>query len=87
MFHTDSNSGQRHIFNFVRKVKLSNTNPLKTENELRCSGRVSSSCSTCGTNRVKTWYYIMHARGKDREVFTISGAYPMSFVTQIFRNG
>jgi len=31
---------------------LSNPNPLKTEDELRCSGRVGSSCSTCGTNRV-----------------------------------
>ena len=26
--------------------------PLKTGGELRCSGRVSSSCSTCGTRRV-----------------------------------
>jgi hypothetical protein len=28
-----------------------------------------------------------HERGKDREVFTTSGAYPWSFVTQIFHNG
>jgi len=26
--------------------------PLKTEGELRCSGRVGSSCSTSGTRRV-----------------------------------
>ena len=26
--------------------------PLKTEGELRCSGRVTSSCSTSGTRRV-----------------------------------
>jgi hypothetical protein len=26
--------------------------PLKTGGELRCSGRVSSSCSRCGTRRV-----------------------------------
>jgi hypothetical protein len=26
--------------------------PLKTEGEMRCSGRVSSSCSTSGTRRV-----------------------------------
>ena len=26
--------------------------PLKTGGELRCFGRVSSSCSTCGTRRV-----------------------------------
>jgi hypothetical protein len=25
--------------------------PLKTRDELRCSGRVGSSCSTCGTRR------------------------------------
>jgi hypothetical protein len=30
---------------------------------------------------------ISHERGKDREVFTISGTYPWSFVTQIFHNG
>jgi len=28
-----------------------------------------------------------HERGKDREVFTTSGTYPWSFVTQIFHNG
>ena len=26
--------------------------PLKTENELGCSGRINSSCSTCDTRRV-----------------------------------
>ena len=30
---------------------------------------------------------ISHDRGKDREVFTTSGTYPWSFVTQIFDNG
>jgi len=30
---------------------------------------------------------ISHERGKDREVFTTSGTYPWSFVTQIFHNG
>ena len=29
---------------------------------------------------------ISHERGKDREVFTTSGTYPWSFVTQIFHN-
>jgi hypothetical protein len=29
--------------------------PLKTGGELRCSGRVSSSCSTSGTHRVKLY--------------------------------
>ena len=29
----------------------------------------------------------IHERGKDRKVFTTSGTYPWSFVTQIFHNG
>jgi hypothetical protein len=62
--------------------------PLKTEGELRCSGRVNSSCSTSGTRRVNlvTSPVISHERGKDREVFTTSGTYPWSFVTHLFHN-
>ena len=57
--------------------------------ELRCSRRVSSSCSTSGTHRVNlvTNPVISHKWGKDREVFTTSGTYTWSFVTQIFHNG
>ena len=29
----------------------------------------------------------IHERGKDQKVFTTSGTYPWSFVTQIFHNG
>jgi hypothetical protein len=63
--------------------------PLKTRVELRCSGRVSSSCSTSDTCHVNlvTNPVISHERGKDREVFTTSGIYPWSFVTRIFHNG
>ena len=63
--------------------------PLKTGGELRCSGRVNSSCSASDTRRVNlvTNPVISHERGKDREVFTRSGIYPWSFVTQIFHNG
>jgi len=63
--------------------------PLKTGRELRCSGRVSSSCSTSGTRRVNldTNPVIRREWGKDREVFTTSGTYPWSFVTHIFHNG
>ena len=59
--------------------------PLKTGGELRCSRRVSSSCSTSGTRRVNlvTNPVISRERGKDREVFTTSGTYPWSFVTDI----
>jgi hypothetical protein len=53
--------------------------PLKTRGELRCSGRVSSSCSTSGTRRVNLV--------TNREVLTTSGTYPWSFVTPIFHNG
>ena len=63
--------------------------PLKTRGELGCSGRVASSCSTSGTRRVNLVTYSVISRewGKDREVFTTSGTYPWSFVTQIFHNG
>jgi hypothetical protein len=55
--------------------------------ELRFSGRVGSSCSTSDTRRVNlvTNPVISREWGKDREVFTTSGTYPWSFVTQIFR--
>jgi hypothetical protein len=51
--------------------------PVKTAGELRCSGRVGSSCSTSGTRRVNlvTNPVISREWWKDREVFT-SGTYP-----------
>ena len=60
--------------------------PLKTGGERKCSGRVSSSCSISGTRRINlvTNPVISREWGKDREVFTTSGTYPWSFVTQIF---
>jgi hypothetical protein len=63
--------------------------PLKTGGELRCSGRVSSSCSTSVTRHVNlvTNAVITHDKGKDREVLTTSVTYPWSFATQIFHNG
>jgi len=52
--------------------------PLKTVDELRCSGRVSSSCSTSDARRVNlvTNPVISHERGKSGEMFTTSGTYP-----------
>ena len=39
--------------NITQKIKDRATQtPQKTGDEIRCSGRVSSSCSTCGTRRV-----------------------------------
>ena len=63
--------------------------PLKIGGELRCSERVSSSCSTSATRRVilATNPVISHERGKDREVLTINGAYPWLFVKQISHSG
>jgi hypothetical protein len=76
----------KHIYKTKDRVTRT---PLKTRGELRCSGRVSSSCSTSNTRRVNlvTNPVISHEWGKDREVFTTSGTYPWSFVTQIFHNG
>jgi hypothetical protein len=70
-------------------IKRVTRTPLKTEGELRCSGRVSRSCTTSDTSRVNlvTNPVISHERGKDRGVLTTSGTYLWSFVTQIFHNG
>jgi len=63
--------------------------PLKIGGELRCSGRVSNSCSTSDTRRVNlvTNPMISHEWGKEWEVFTTIGTYPWSFVTPIFYKG
>ena len=56
--------------------------PLKSGGELKCCGKVGSSCSTSGIRRVNlvTNPVITHEWGKDREVFTTSGTYLWSFV-------
>ena len=62
--------------------------PLKSGGELRCSGKLSSSCSTSGTCSVNlvTYPVISHEWGQDRVTFTTSGTYAWSFVTQIFHS-
>ena len=82
----DKQRSTKHTYKTKDRVTRT---PLKTRGELRCSGRVGSSCSTSDTRRVNlvTNPVISHERGKDREVFTTSGTYPWSFVTQIFHNG
>ena len=82
----DKQRSTKHTYKTKDRVTRT---PLKIGGELRCSGRVSSSCSTSDTRRVNlvTNPVICHELGKDREVFTISGTYPWSFVTQIFHNG
>jgi hypothetical protein len=81
----DKQRSAKHTYKTKDRVTRS---PLKSGGELRCSRRVSSSCSTSDTHRVNlvTNLVISHERGKDREVFTTSGTYPWSFVTQIFHN-
>jgi hypothetical protein len=82
----DKQRSTKHTYK--TKDRITRT-PLKTGGELMCSSRSSSSCSTSDTCRVNlvTNPVISHERGKDREVFTTSGTYPWSFVTQIFHNG
>ena len=46
----DQQRSTKHTYKTKDRVKGT---PLKTGGELRCSGRVSSSCSTSGTRRVK----------------------------------
>ena len=51
-----------------------NTNPTKNWGELRCSGRVSSLCSTSGTHRVTLVNNSMHVKGQlkvKRQVFEL----------------
>ena len=81
-----TNGSTKHTYKTKDRVTRT---PLKTRGELRCSGMVSSSCSTTGTRRVNlvTNSVISREFGKDREVFTRSVTYPWSFVTQIFHNG
>jgi hypothetical protein len=48
-----STKGQTAIYKNTHKTKYGVTpTPLKTGDELRCSGRVGSFCSTSGTRRV-----------------------------------
>ena len=90
MAKSKSKKGQTTIKQtFILNYRSSSTNPTKNRGELKRSEMVSSSCSTSDTHRVNlvTNPVISHERGKDREVFTASGTYPSSFVTQIFHSG
>jgi len=57
-------------------------NNTKTGDEIMCSGRVNSSWSTNGNNRVTlvTKPTISYEWGKERIVITTKGTYPWSFV-------
>ena len=89
-------NGQKKIYKTKRSTAHTHkTNdrvtrtPLKTGGELRCSGKVNSTCSTNGTLRdhLVTNPVIGREWEEDLEVLTTSGTNPWSFVTQIFHNG
>jgi hypothetical protein len=71
----DKQRSTKHTYKTKDRVTRT---PVKTEAEFRCSGRVSSSCSTSDTRRVNLVINPAISRewGKDREVFTSSGTYP-----------
>jgi hypothetical protein len=78
----DKQRPTKHTYKTKYRVTRS---PLKTGDELRCSGRVSSSCSTSDTRRVNL---ITGMRKGPGSVYDkSSGTYTWSFVTQIFHNG
>ena len=62
---------------------------FKNMGELRCSRRVNSSCSTCGTRRVTlvTNMVTSHEWEKYRIVITTNETYQWSFVTLILLSG
>jgi len=74
----DKQRSTKHTYKTKDRVTRTS---LKTGGELRCSGRVSSSCSTCGPHRVNlvTNPVTSHEWGKDQKVFTTSGTHPWSF--------
>ena len=63
-------------------MTIAHIGELKTGDELRCYGRVSSSCSTCGTHHVTLVTNPMTSHDYDKR-----NIYLCSFVTQILRNG
>ena len=81
----DKQRSKKHTYKTKDRVTRT---PLKTGGELRCSGRVSSYCSTSDTRRVNlvTNPAISREWGKDRRVFKTNGTYMWSFVTQIFHS-
>ena len=83
------NSQNDYLQNIIQKTKDREIpTPLKTRGKLRCSWRVSSTCSISGTRRVTlaTSPVISHEWGKEQIVITTNGSYPWSGVSQIFCN-
>ena len=81
----DKQRSTKHTYKTKDRVTRTS---LKTRGELRCSGRVSSSCSTSGTRRVNLVINPVISRewGKDREVFATSGTYPKPEMDKMKKN-
>jgi hypothetical protein len=76
--HNDQMKKDKRTNNDLQSITLKTKNrATRTTLKLMCSGRVSSSCSTCGTRCVTlvTILVISHEWGKDRIVITTSGTY------------
>ena len=85
-FRTSKKNRQRNGRKHTHKTRDRVT---RIGGELKCSGRVISSCSTSGIHRVNPVRKSVISRewGKGREVFPTRGTYLWSFVTQLFHNG
>jgi hypothetical protein len=71
--------------NITQKTKDRTTRTkIKTGCEVRCSGKESRSCFTCGARRGTLIRnpVISHEKGKDRIMITTNGIYKWSFVTR-----
>ena len=80
---------QRSTKHAYKTEDLVTRTPLKTGSDLRCSGKVSSSCSTSGTRRVNlvTNLVISHELGKDQETFILLTNYSDIKTQLYFREG
>ena len=79
-------TGKYVIDNINNKYPLMH---VHNRGEFRCSRKLSSSCYTSDTSHVTQVSnpVINHEWGKDQEVSTTFGTYPLSFVRSTFRNG
>ena len=68
MAKRNRNKGEWSAKHFIENLRLNNTIPIKTESELRCSGRLSSLFSTSDTRSitVNKIRLVSHETGKDR---------------------
>ena len=96
--HRVTQKSQRTSQHRTKHMKTCNLTPqttrtpqkqLRLVDELKCSARVNSSCSSSVTRRVILVKspVIVQEWGQNRIVITTNGAYPWSFMTLIFHKG